>query len=278
MRIGRGRAPGKLILVGEHAVVYGHPALAIPVNLFTDVVFQPYLSSHTSDERLARALSALSPMGHFEIQSALPIGAGMGSSASLAVAAVRAIDDGRGLTQPAEAVAEAAMAAERVFHGNPSGLDVAVIAHARPVWFVRGQAPEALHAPPWTPVILNSQTPGRTREQVEAVAGRRGAVEGELRALGELAVQARDLLDNIELLGAVLSQAHRHLQAIGVSTAALDHLVARALRWGATGAKLTGAGGGGVVIALHPDPAWLVAQLQREGIRTLLAPPIQETS
>ncbi|MBN2798644.1 MAG: hypothetical protein JXX28_05795 [Deltaproteobacteria bacterium] len=269
-----GRAPGKLILCGEHAVVYGHPAIAIAVGLFTEVEVTPCRRVEAEgDDRLREALSALAPQGgRFSIRSELPMGAGMGSSASLAVAAVRAL--GSALTLEEEL--EQAMRAERVFHGSPSGLDAAVIARGGALRFQRGAPPAMTPLPPpsWTGVVLDTGVPGDTRAMVAQVA--RGAHGPLLAEIGSIADAIGDHLDNIGLLGPLLTHNHALLRALGVSTPHLDHLVGEALALGATGAKLCGAGGGGVALALHPDPAALRDALRARGHRAMLVRPPQE--
>ncbi|HMV66691.1 MAG TPA: mevalonate kinase, partial [Myxococcota bacterium] len=129
----RGAGHGKLILVGEHAVVHGQPAIAFAVDLQTEVTARPNdgplaVRSELVDELVARAAAAaFGDRGwDVEIRSTLPLGRGMGSSAALSVALVRAASAARGAPAPdGDALFREALALERIFHANPSGLDVA---------------------------------------------------------------------------------------------------------------------------------------------------------
>jgi mevalonate kinase len=269
--IGTGR--GKLILCGEHAVVFGHAALAVAVDRGTTVrlIARPgptSLADGAADERLRAALRAVLPPAGWavEITSDLPIGRGMGSSAALAVALVRAQARLEGAALSVDAVYERAFAVERVFHGNPSGLDQAVSCRGGLLRFRRGPPPqfEALPLPTWTLVVLDSGVAGDTSAMVAGVAARRPRVDGALERIGALVGRAGDVLQDVDKLGPLLTENHRLLQEIGVSTPDLDDLVRLALEAGAAGAKLAGAGGGGVVLALthRPDAILQAASLR----------------
>lgn len=252
-----GRAPGKVILLGEHAVVYGYRAIAAAVDLYTTVKLQarsgPTALEYSSiqDERLAGALATILPSEGFgvSIKSTLPIGCGMGSSAALAVATVRAVAASEGRVATFAECYEKAFALERVFHGNPSGLDHAVSAMGAPVIYRRGHPAEALpFARPIRLVVANTGVPGNTADMVAAVKARKPS--SELLRLGALAEMAAARLALGQSIGEFLTEAHRLLRKIGVSTPQLDNLCRAMIAAGAHGAKLAGAGGGGIVIAL----------------------------
>lgn len=264
--ISRGCGLGKLILCGEHAVVYGHPALAFAVDRSTTVELARTSGPRTldapgvDDPRLERALDAILPDRGVavRIRSEIPIGRGMGSSAAMAVAAVRALAELEGLDPPdPDACFEQALALERVFHGNPSGLDVAVAARGGFLMYRRGP-PVAIEpvdtSVPWKVVVLDTGLAGDTAQLVAGVAARRPAIDPVLERIGRLVEQARSELDNLEALGELLRENQRHLRTIGVSTPDIDRLVELAEGAGAAAAKLSGAGGGGVVLALVDDP------------------------
>jgi len=273
-----GHGSAKLILVGEHAVVYGHPAIAFAVDLRTHVTLSPHVgptrvdSPHT-DPRVRDALCTVLPSQGWAVQvrSDIPVGRGMGSSAALAVALVRA-------HQPSlagQALIDAAMPIERAFHGNPSGLDVVVSANGGCVGFRRGppMAIEPLVPGPWTVVVLDSGSAGDTAQLVRGVAARRPAIDPVLQAIGDLVDEVRDALADPPALGRLLDRNHALLQQIGVSTPRLDELVDLARAHGAYGAKLAGAGGGGVVIALVHDPEPLTDAARRRDIPALVCRP-----
>jgi len=256
-----GRAAGKVILLGEHAVVYGHPAIAAAVPLYTRITLEPgpgptrAVKAAVRDGRLLEALSRLLPPRgvDVEIRTELPVGRGMGSSASLAVALVRAAADLAGEAPAPETVFARALEVERLFHGNPSGIDVAVIQCEGALWFRRGPPPEArrLRLPAPLPlVVLDTRETGDTGSLVAAVAARRPRVDPVLDRIGGLTDRALPVLGDLPALGALFDEAHGLLAELGVCTPRIEELAAFARARGALGAKPSGAGGGGVVLAL----------------------------
>lgn len=250
-------APGKLILLGEHAVVDGHPAIAAAVDRGTTVTLEdrPGPSgidrSDLVDARLWPALAPLVPpegVG-LGITSDLPVGCGMGSSAALAVALVRALARREGREADFDECWARAFEVERAFHGTPSGIDHTVSALGGVVRYRRvGGRPEVqpLGVPaPLDLVVANTGAPGNTAEMVARVRARGAAAE--FAAIAELVEAAPAAWP---ALGGLFHANHRLLQAIGVSTPALDHACAVMEAAGASGAKLAGAGGGGVAVAV----------------------------
>ena len=225
----------------------------------------------------------LGPDGYrVDIDSDLPIGKGMGSSAALAVATLRAADRLEGHPSEPHTLFQDAMVAEKIFHGNPSGLDVAAAVHGGLLIFRRSTGPEPLDThPAWNAVVMDSGTQGCTADLVAGVAQRRrasGDVEHALNRIGELASQARGVLHDTAALGPLLDENHALLRVIGVSTPKLDDLVDLALKHGAAGAKLAGAGGGGVVIALTEEPEPLLRACHQHSIEafaTGVQPPME---
>lgn len=258
---GVGRAPGKLILLGEHAVVDGYPAIAAAVDRGTTVRLgarpgpSAVETSTIQDPRLWPALATLVPAEGLgvHLHSDLPIGCGMGSSAALAVALVRALADAEGRVAGFEECFTRGFLVERVFHGNPSGVDHAVSAMGGVVRYLRA-GPRITPLPGLAPlelVVADTGTPGNTAEMVERVR-RRGAA-AEFAAIGALVAEAERSWPH---LGPLLDENHALLQAIGVSTPRLDATCVAMRAAGAEGAKLAGAGGGGVCFALvNPDTA-----------------------
>ena len=315
-RVEEGFAPGKVILLGEHAVVYGHPAVAaslnlglrarcawdpdgplrlsvdapdvgasahdIPLRLAGPAVPEPLLG--TVVEAVARCvLDRPEPSGAFSISltSDLPPGRGMGSSAALAIATLKAVDGATG--HPSGALAARANRIEEIFHGTPSGVDCAVIARGGVLQFTKGAPPTVTPIPLARPVwvaLLDSGAPGSTLEQVAGVRARRDAAPRVIDALfEEIAGLTRAGIDALERgataeLGPLFDRCHAALAAVGVSTPDLDALVRLARAHGALGAKLTGAGGGGLVLALGdgPEGAQRVADGARaQGVRAWVA-------
>ena len=258
-----GFAPGKLILSGEHAVVAGHLCLALAVDRGTTVSLTPRPGPTTVDDasltdaRLEAALASVLPSAGIgvRIDTELPVGRGMGSSAALAVALIRARAALEGREAGFAECHRDGFTVERVFHGNPSGVDHTVSAMGGGVAYRRGQPILPLSLPALTLVVMDTGVAGNTAELVAGVAALPDSTQrlADIGAITEAVSQA--LHGPPEQLGALLVENHRHLQGIGVSTPRLDALVSAALEAGAYGAKLAGAGGGGVAFALVDDPA-----------------------
>ncbi len=286
--MGQGYAPGKVILVGEHFVVHGAPAIAVPLpsrGVSVTVRRQPGAWEVPAPvaEHLHRLLPILGESADaltLRVRSDLPVGAGLGGSAALAVALVRALLDEDGDPAPdPEAVRRAAHRLERVAHGTPSGIDDAVAAWACPVRFVRGQTPEPLvHLP--RPSLWVGLTPQRT-STLDAVAGVGARAKARPDWFAGLLAQAVQLSDStVEALsaadwpavGAAMDANHALLQEVGVSTGGLDALVDAARAAGAWGAKLTGGGLGGAAIALAPPTLDLTTAWRHAGAVEVIAP------
>ncbi len=282
-------APGKVILLGEHAVVYGRRAIAIPV---TGRCAEASVQVHAAGPvRLeapqigelwrsdGRASSLLAPLGelvfaalrHFDaegagltarLRSTIPMAAGMGSGAAVAVALVRAIAAALDRPSSHEEVTRLAMIAERGFHGNPSGIDVEVTARGEPIVFSKadGARPVLPAAADFHFVLADTGVAAATAAVVGAVAaGFTEAPERYETAFDELDALATKGCDAIESgdaaeLGPLMDQAQSVLAAIGVSSPEIEALVRAARNAGAAGAKLAGAGRGGHVIAIVLSP------------------------
>jgi len=262
----QGRAPGKVLLLGEHAVVYGHPALAAAIPRFVTVELTPAagprielpggmaVPAEVVDAAADMARDAGFSGGFVaRVQSEIPLGSGLGSSAALGVALARAFKPG---CSDDEAAA-LAMRVERVLHGAPSGVDPAACARGGVISFVKGGPIEAVRGSAFLCVALTGIARG-TRSTVLPLAERRKSdprVDPLLARLGELSRAGRSAFERGALaeLGARFDDAHAGLCELGVSCRELDDLVGLLRHAGALGAKLTGAGGGGAAIGLARD-------------------------
>ncbi|MFT7518314.1 MAG: mevalonate kinase [Kiritimatiellia bacterium] len=279
-----GRGHGKLILTGEHAVVYGHAALAVAVDRGTTVrLWSCEGATRTDpttpcDDRLQMALLRALPAQGWcvQIESDVPIGRGMGSSAALSVGLVRALANAEGRAPDTTTIFEQSLALERIFHGTPSGLDNAVSARGGALRYRRGPPASfvTVPCPTWPLVVLDSGVSGNTAQLVAEVGRRRPSIDPVLHAIGELVTEVERALGSPEDLGPLLTQNHELLRRIGVSNNVLDGMVDLALRAGASGAKLAGAGGGGVVIALAPDPDAIVRAAINAGMNAFICHPV----
>jgi len=266
----QGRAPGKVILLGEHSVVYGHPALAAAIPRYLTVELSPAAEVRielpggiqTPFPLLDAARGMASDAGfeggfHARLRSDIPLGSGLGSSAALGVALARALKPG---CSPEEAAA-LAMRIERVLHGAPSGVDPAACARGGVIFYRRGEPPsvEPVRGTAWIAIALTGIARG-THSTVLPLAERRKGdprIDALLERLGGLAREGRDYFQSGDLarLGGAFDAAHEGLRELGVSCAELEQAVAALRRAGALGAKLTGAGGGGAAIGLARDEA-----------------------
>jgi mevalonate kinase len=277
-------APGKIILVGEHAVVYGRPAIAVPVwetvatATITDLPAGSGCTLVASDiglrmqlvdapDRFALALVARlalarlglphNPNWQIEVYSQIPIASGLGSGAALSTALVRAIYAHTGQPATPALISELVFESERLYHGTPSGIDNTVIAYGMPIWFVKAQLPTTfMPRQAFTLAIADSGIAAPTKATVSDV--RQGwqadsaSYEMRFDAIGELALAARQAIEQGDIgeLGHLFDHNQALLAELGVSSPPLETLIQAAKAAGALGAKLSGGGRGGNVIAL----------------------------
>jgi len=266
------RANGKVILLGEHAVVYGVPAIAAGIERGVEASAQaaPSSSLRIGERRaepadgseLGRAFGALleslgAPSLSVEASLEVPPGSGLGASAALAVAIARAVLEALGLAQDLACVLTAAAAWEGVYHGNPSGVDAAAAAHAGCLLFdkLNGPRPIALGRELVLAIGL-AGPPASTKLMVEGVARLRqrrpAVVDKALEGIRALVQNAKLCLEAGDLpgLGSLMNYNQMLLSGLFVSTEGIERCCGLAREAGALGAKLTGSGGGGAVVAL----------------------------
>jgi mevalonate kinase len=273
-----------VILLGEHAVVYGRPAIAVPITevraearverglagqgaviLAPDVGRRIVLREASEEDPLARtvrlALDAIkverNPDVTLTVTSKVPIARGMGSGAAVSTALVRALAQYFDRWLSSRAVSELVYQAEILYHGTPSGIDNTVVAFEKPIYFVKDEGWEVFWVgEPFLLAIADTGIESPTREVVGDLRRRYDADPARYTPLfddvGNIVSAARLSIEQgqIELLGRLMNENHTVLQSLGVSCPELDCLVTAALDGGALGAKLSGAGRGGNMIAL----------------------------
>jgi mevalonate kinase len=280
------QAPAKTILFGEHAAVYGFPAIAVPLNslnLKVSFLAKPDQPQGTwmirnKDTEMAALLSELPesdpvrkiiqftaselnvkqlPAAEILISSTIPVASGLGSSAALAVALIRGASQFLGFHPPPQRISELAFEMEKIQHGNPSGIDNSVIAFNQAIFFIKDQSVEFLtFKSPFTIVLANTGIHSLTREVVGEVRSKREyepeRIDALLSEIGQISLKAREKLVQMDLeaVGSLMNENHTLLQQLGVSCPELDRLVDTARRTGALGAKLCGSGKGGNMVAL----------------------------
>lgn len=270
-------APGKIILLGEHAVVYGMPAIAVPISTLRaaaainakDIPLTILSADFAADsDALPNPLESMRaltldylqiphPRGEIIIRSDIPIARGLGSGAAVSAALGRAIAILLGKDIPDDALNRLVFEVEKIHHGTPSGIDNTVVVYEKPIYFVKNQAIETLEIK--QPLHILTADSGQASLTREAVAHVRQLYQRN-------PAQTRTILENIRLaaeqaricirngdhvrLGELMTENHQQLQGLNVSSPQLDRLVDAALAAGALGAKLSGGGLGGNMIAL----------------------------
>jgi len=285
-------APAKLILFGEHFVVYGKPAIVMAINrrayikaktrkdgkihirsvnleisgLFENSKFTPISGGFEAKEKLEPirvvAEKIFEKSGRkfgvdIEVDSKIPVAAGLGSSAAVAAAAAMALSRLADLEISKDEIFEITYEAEQLVHGTPSGIDPAITTYGGIILFKKDEKPRRLDVNYVLPLVVGDTGLERcTGDLVARVRRNRekypSIIDPVIEAGGRTAERAVEALENadLETIGELMNINHSLLSAVGVSHERLDRLVNAARLAGALGAKLTGAGGGGCMIAL----------------------------
>ncbi len=280
-KTGVGKAHGKIILIGEHSVVYNQPAIALPFKevgvtttisdssvLSVDCVYHQGLlvDSPTHLDNLKVVVSEtlrrlnIQKTFHIQIDSTIPQERGMGSSAAVANATIAAIYDYFGVPLDEDTHFELTQKSETIAHGNPSGLDAKVTISDKPVYFIKNVVlePFEINTPGYL-VIADTGEKGQTLKAVSTLGEKKQHNPERINQLlfhqGQLSNSVKEALNDndVSSLGYYLDQAHANLVDMGVSSHSLNHLVNVAKKLGALGSKLTGGGWGGCMFALVDD-------------------------
>ncbi|MBT4162478.1 MAG: mevalonate kinase, partial [Gammaproteobacteria bacterium] len=293
-------ANGKVILLGEHAVVYGKPAIAVPIKNavvaeVSDADHSPeiHVPAWDIDDKLEESntvwwqtiqdvftqLDIADRKFSVHVKPNIPAAMGLGGSAAIAVAIVRAVSKHFNLDLNNEEVNHFAFICEKAAHGTPSGIDNTIATFGQPLVYQAGEQPrmDMLEFPKELNLVIGiSDSPSLTVDMVAGVRERwrknRKLYESlfeNFRQVTESGIDAITTSDYVAL-GHMMTINHGLLSAIQVSSPELDRMVQIARDHGALGAKLTGAGGGGSIVAVADDNTdAIVHGLSRNGFKAL---------
>ncbi|MBC2110511.1 mevalonate kinase [Listeria innocua] len=274
-----GIGTAKMILCGEHAVVYGEPAISVP---FTQAIVTTNVETSTKTkfssafftgdlENMpdflagikALVVDVLNEIGKGEnvsihVTSGVPIGRGLGSSAAVATSIARGLYKYFNQELDSKKLLAIVNAAEKIAHGNASGVDAITVVSEKPVWYERDRKLEIMHFPKKiTFVVADTGVPSETRDAVKDVQILYKENQAEI---GKIIHQLGDISREIKLhlegdadtvkIGAAMNKAQSYLETLTVSDSSLEKLIKVARSNGADGAKLTGGGRGGCIIAV----------------------------
>lgn len=277
---GAGSSPAKVILLGEHSAVYGQPALALPLPTVSATchvtpaqqpgifiqsdIYTCALENVPEDlaaiqglvTRLVAQLGLENRPLQLALATTIPLARGLGSSAAISAAVTRALYDFASQPLSPEETYQHVQWAEMIHHGASSGIDAAVVSHQKTVLLTREKEVRLITATlPGVLLVMDSGTPSATKKSVAFLRQqkqRNPAIEGYIASLGEVADAGLRAYESgaIAELSDAMNRSHTLLQNCGVSSPTLDQLVSVALQNGAVGAKMTGGGQGGCMIAL----------------------------
>jgi hydroxymethylglutaryl-CoA reductase len=293
---------GKVILLGEHSVVYNRHAIAVPAPLSIRTKIEDtrdhilllmpswgveYQLDKDPDKRQSFEKPAgliLDQLGlndrgmKIEVFSDIPRGMGLGGSAAIAVSIIKALNKHFDLKLKNDEINQMAFESEKIAHGHPSGIDNIMATFGFPLIYRTGDKPliEPLNInDPFSLVIGFSKKEGLTATTVNKVRDlwkkNTNVFEKIFDEIDALVIQSIQAIQNndFELLGQLMNLNHGLLNALQVSTPELERLVMVARESGALGAKLTGGGGGGAMIALCDNVSATQEAIEAEGFETL---------
>jgi len=278
--MGTGYGYGKVILFNEHFVVYGIPAIASAIDKKTVAEVKkcngkefiihdnrpatPNYKEEKIEHQKESIMRMKKVMGIDEcieiwLHGDLRASSGIGASAASCASIARAISDEFGLNLDDEKINEIAYEGEKAYHGNPSGIDNTCATFGGLVWFVKGKGMERLKIGNAVEIVMgDTGIVANTKKAVEGVRERREKFRDKYDEIfskaEEIAYEAREALisTNWKKVGELMDKNHEILQQIEVSCNELDFLVEVAREKGAYGAKMTGGGLGGYMVALTP--------------------------
>lgn len=272
MKRGIGKSHSKIILIGEHSVVYGYPAIAIPLKkIEIECAIEEAKSNFFYDETDTLSVAIFTALKYlkkenvkikYKITSQIPQKRGMGSSAAVSIAAIRAIFNYFGENLEDELLEKLVNTAEIVAHKTPSGLDAKTCLSDKAIRFVKnkGFSYINLNLDAYL-VIADTGIYGNTGEAIQNVKNLGSKAGLSLKKLGRLTDEmTRILTGNIEnkeekikkisKIGEIMTAANTELGKLNITIEKTELFVKTAIENGAAGAKISGGGLGGCVIAL----------------------------
>jgi len=305
--MGRGIGFGKVILFGEHFVVHGVPGIVSAIDLSANAEVKKIgegiivkderrgakgytekkqTQQKESIQRMLKTMGIPLEKAFLEIRLGgnLPSFSGIGASAASSVAIARAIAEELEINLSDERINEIAYEAEKAYAGTPSGIDNTAATYGGLIWFKKSLSGgpntiERLIIRELVEIVIgNTGVVADTKKMVAGVAKRKKKNPEKYDPLfnqaKSLAFQARKALENFDLrkIGRLMNENHSLLQEIEVSCKELDYLINLALEHGAFGAKLTGGGGGGCMVALTPGKELqeaVATAMEKEGFKVL---------
>lgn len=278
---------GKAIIIGEHAVVYGAEAIAMPLmnlQLNLELINQSHKASSKRPQKVSEQLRQVIahayellelevPNYEIHCQSQIQIGAGLGSSAALCIALLRAICESEHIDLPLAQLLASATTLEAHFHGKSSGLDIAVVGLEKIIAFKREKAPEILELHPSSYeklrfALIDSGVRASTSAMIQTAApffkGTHGS--SHIDMFNQLSIQVRSALElyNFTQLASALNESANLLDAAGVVTKQLRDMMLALNQLNVPAFKPTGAGGGGFILALlDPNNPLMIDQIRK---------------
>ena len=269
MKKGIGKSHGKIILIGEHSVVYGYPAIAIPLQkIEIECIVEEakssffYNNTNTLSVAIFTALKYLKKENakiKYKITSQIPQKRGMGSSAAVSIAAIRAVFDYFGKNLESDLLEKLVHTAEIVAHNTPSGLDAKTCLSDKAIKFIKnkGFSYIDLNLDAYL-VIADTGIYGNTGDAVQNVKNLGSKADIPLKKLGELTDEMTKILtenneskkEKLDNIGKIMTKANTELGKLNITIEKTELFVKTAIENGANGAKISGGGLGGCVIAL----------------------------